>query len=117
MDILVNNAGIRKDADFYEMSEEDWDREINTALKGTFNRSQAAQKYMARQGYGKILNIASSLTGAVLARSQANYAAANSGVEGFTRALAREVGPYNINVNCIEPDFIDTEDVAAGRKA
>ncbi len=117
LDILVNNAGIRKDADFYEMSEEDWDRVINTALKGTFNCSQAAQKYMARQGYGKILNIASSLTGAVLARSQANYAAANSGVEGFTRALAREVGPYNINVNCIEPDFIDTEMLRqAGRR-
>jgi len=109
LDILINNAGIRKDAGVHEMREQDWDSVMDTALKGSFNCAQAAQKYMVKQCYGKILNIASPVPAAVAAKRQANYAAANAGIEGLTRALARELGPYNINVNCIEPDFIDTE--------
>jgi 3-oxoacyl-[acyl-carrier protein] reductase len=109
LDILINNAGVRKDANFHELLEKDWDSVINTALKGSFNCAQAAQKYMVKQSYGKILNIASPVTAAVVAKRQVNYAAANAGLEGLTRALAKELGPYNINVNCIEPDFIDTE--------
>jgi 3-oxoacyl-[acyl-carrier protein] reductase len=109
LDILINNAGVRKDANFHEMLEKDWDSVINTALKGSFNCAQAAQKYMVKQSYGKILNIASPVTAAIVAKGQVNYVAANAGLEGFTRALAKELGPYNINVNCVEPDFIDTE--------
>jgi 3-oxoacyl-[acyl-carrier protein] reductase len=109
LDILINNAGVRRDANFHEMLEKDWDSVIDTELKGSFNCAQAAQKYMVKQSYGKILNIASPVTAALVAKKQVNYAAANAGLEGLTRALAKELGPYNINVNCIEPDFIDTE--------
>ncbi|MCK9275748.1 MAG: SDR family oxidoreductase, partial [Syntrophales bacterium] len=69
----------------------------------------AAQKYMVKQGYGKIVNIASPVTAAIIPGKQANYAAANAGLEGLTIALAKELGPFNITVNCIEPDYIDTE--------
>ena len=69
MDILVNNAGVRKDANFHEMLEKDWDSVIDTELKGTFNCAQAAQKYMVKQSYGKILNIASPVTAALVSRA------------------------------------------------
>lgn len=107
--ILVNNAGIRKDVGFLDMSEEEWDSVISVQLKGSFNCVRAAQKHMVRQGYGKIVNISSPIPAALGKHGQANYSAANAGLEGFTRALALELGPYNINVNCIAPDFIDTE--------
>lgn len=109
VDILINNAGIRRDVRFGDMSEKDWDRVIAVQLKGCFNCSRAAQKYMVRQGYGKIINIASPVPAGLGQRGQVNYSAANSGIEGFTKALAIELGPFNINVNCIAPDFIDTE--------
>ena len=109
IDVLVSNAGIRKDAVFHEMSEAEWDSVIAVQLKGSFNCARAAQKYMVRQEYGKILNISSPVPAALGKQGQVNYSAANAGLEGFTKSLALELGPYNINVNCIAPDFVDTE--------
>ena len=109
IDVLVSNAGIRKDAVFHEMSEAEWDSVIAVQLKGSFNCARAAQKYMVRQEYGKIVNISSAVPAALGKKGQVNYSAANAGLEGFTKSLALELGPYNINVNCIAPDFVDTE--------
>ena len=109
VDILVNNAGIRKDVIFPEMSEEEWTSVIGVQLNGSFNCAKAAQRYMARQGYGKIVNISSPVPSALGKHGQVNYAVANSGLEGLTKSLALELGPYNVTVNCIAPDFIDTE--------
>lgn len=109
VDILVNNAGIRKDVPFHKMSEKDWDSAMAVQLKGSFNCAQAAQKYMVRQNYGKIVNLASPVPASLGERGQTGYASANAALEGFTKALAVELGRYNINVNCVAPDFIDTE--------
>lgn len=109
IDILVNNAGVRDDVAFPEMSEDKWDSVIAVGLKGSFNCARAAQKYMVKQCYGKIVNISSPVPAALGGRGQVNYSAANAGLGGFTKSLAIELGPYNINVNCIAPDFIDTE--------
>jgi 3-oxoacyl-[acyl-carrier protein] reductase len=109
IDILVNSAGVRKDAEFGGMTEAAWDSVISIFLKGCFNCSQSVQHHMVNQGYGKILNISSPVPPAIAGKGNVNYSAANSGIAGFTRALAVELGPSNINVNCIAADFIDTE--------
>lgn len=106
LDILVNNAGFARDSLSFKMSEEDWDAVIDVHLKGSFLFSKAAQKYMVEQRYGKIVNTSS--LGAWGKRGQANYSAAKMGLQGLTKTLAIELGPYNINVNCIAPGFIDT---------
>ena len=109
IDILVNNAGIRKDILFHEMSLKDWDSVVDTLLKGGFNCTNAVHKYMMAQNYGKVLNIASPIPSYIARKGQVNYATANAGIEGFTKSLSIELGIYGINVNCIAPDFIDTE--------
>ena len=109
VDILVNNAGIRKDIPFHKMSQGVWDFIIAVHLKGTFNCTQAAQKYMVKQCYGKIVNLSSPVPNSLGERSQTGYASASAAIQGFTTALALELGRYNINVNCVAPDFIDTE--------
>jgi 3-oxoacyl-[acyl-carrier protein] reductase len=109
LDILVNNAGIRKDGAFNAISINAWKKVIDTFMLGYFNCSQAVQKFMIEQGYGKIVCIGSAAPPAISGSGSVNYSTANSGIEGFTRALAVELGPYNINVNCIGADFIDTE--------
>jgi len=109
VDILVNNAGIRRDVPFHKVTEEDWDSAIASQLKGCFMCARAAQKYMVRQNYGKIINLSSPVPAGLGERGQTSYASASAAIEGFTRALAYELGPHNINVNCIAPDFIDTE--------
>jgi len=109
VDILVNNAGIRKDVPFHKISEKDWDSAIAVQLKGSFNCARAAQKYMVRQNYGKIVNLSSPVPASLGNRGQTSYASASAAIEGFTKALAVELGRYNINVNCVAPDFIDTE--------
>ncbi|MFC2021811.1 SDR family oxidoreductase, partial [Chloroflexota bacterium] len=68
-----------------------------------------AQKYMVRQNYGKIVNLSSPVPASLGNRGQTSYASASAAIEGFTKALALELGRYNINVNCVAPDFIDTE--------
>ncbi|MFC1989256.1 3-oxoacyl-ACP reductase FabG [Chloroflexota bacterium] len=109
VDILVNNAGIRRDAPLHKISEKEWDSVIAVQLKGSFNCARAAQKYMVKQSYGKIVNISSPVPASLGNRSQTSYASASAAIEGFTKALALELGRYNINVNCVAPDFIDTE--------
>jgi 3-oxoacyl-[acyl-carrier protein] reductase len=106
LDILVACAGITRDNLLHKMSEDDWDGVMNTHLKGTFLAVQAAQKHMVQQKYGKI--VLTSSTSALGNRGQANYSAAKAGMQGLTKTLAIELGPFNINVNCVAPGFIET---------
>src|SRR5687768_11883688 len=113
--ILVNNAGITRDNLLFKMTEEDWDLVMNVHLKGAFLMTKAAQKHFVAQKYGKILNLSS--VSALGNRGQANYSAAKMGVQGFTRTLGIELGPFGINANAIAPGFIATEmtDATAAR--
>jgi 3-oxoacyl-[acyl-carrier protein] reductase len=106
LDILVACAGITRDSLLHKMSEDDWDGVMDTHLKGTFLAVQAAQKHMVQQKYGKI--VLTSSTSALGNRGQANYSAAKAGMQGLTKTLAIELGPFNINVNCVAPGFIET---------
>jgi 3-oxoacyl-[acyl-carrier protein] reductase len=107
VDILINNAGIAQQKLFIEISQREWDEMINVDLKGVFNCSQSALKYMLRQKKGKIINVAS-IWGLVGGSCEVHYSAAKAGVIGFTKALAKELGPANIQVNCIAPGIIKT---------
>jgi 3-oxoacyl-[acyl-carrier protein] reductase len=107
IDILVNNAGITRDKLILRMTEEDWDAVLNINLKGTFHCTKAAVRHMAKQRYGKIVNIAS-VTGEMGNAGQANYAASKAGVMGFTKTVAREFAQRGINVNAIAPGYIQT---------
>jgi len=111
LDILVNNAGIIRRAPALEVSEQDWDDVIQVNLKALFFLSQAAARVMARQGGGKIINVASMLSfqGGILITS---YTAAKSGVAGLTRALANEWAAKGINVNAIAPGYMATDNTA-----
>ncbi|OUM89667.1 MAG: beta-ketoacyl-ACP reductase [Bacillus thermozeamaize] len=107
LDILVNNAGVIRDNLLYKMTEDDWNTVIDIHLKGTFLCSREAQKYMVPQKYGRIINLSS--TSALGNRGQVNYSAAKAGIQGMTRTMAIELGPYGITVNAIAPGFIQTE--------
>jgi len=107
LDVLVTNAGITRDALLFRMTEDQWDSVIDTHLKGTFLCFREAQRYMVEQKYGKIVAISSrSYMGN---RGQSNYAAAKAGILGLVRTAAIELGPLNINVNCVAPGFTETE--------
>ncbi len=105
--VLVNNAGITRDNLLFKMTDEDWDLVLGVHLRGAFLMTRAAQKVFVEQKYGKILNLSS--VSALGNRGQANYAAAKMGVQGFTRTLGIELGPFGINANAIAPGFIVTE--------
>ena len=107
-DILVNNAGITRDMLLMRMKEEDWDAVLNTNLKGVFNCTKAALKYMMKQRSGKIVNIAS-VVGIMGNAGQANYAAAKAGCIGFTKSVAKEVASRGITVNAVAPGLIATD--------
>jgi len=107
LDILVNNAGVLRDNLLFKMSEEDWDTVMNVHLKGAFLCSRAAQKYMVQQKYGRIVSLSS--TSALGNRGQANYSSAKAALQGLTRTLAIELGPFGITANAVAPGFIDTE--------
>ena len=107
LDILVNNAGVLRDNLLFKMSEDDWDTVMNVHLKGAFLCSRAAQKYMVEQKYGRIISLSS--VSALGNRGQANYSTAKAGLQGFTRTLATELGPFGITANAVAPGFIDTE--------
>ncbi len=113
--ILVNNAGITRDNLLFKMSEDDWDLVMGVHLKGAFLMTKAAQTHFVAQKYGKILNLSS--VSALGNRGQANYSAAKMGVQGFTRTLGIELGPFGVNANAIAPGFIATEmtDATAAR--
>lgn len=107
IDILINNAAIAASKLFIDITEAEWDEMMNVNLKGVFNCSQAALKFMIPQKKGKIINIAS-IWGLVGGSCEVHYSAAKAGVIGLTKALAKELGPSNIQVNCIAPGVIQT---------
>jgi 3-oxoacyl-[acyl-carrier protein] reductase len=108
LDILVNNAGMNWDGVVWKMTEEQWDRVIDVDLKGTFNYTRAVTPIFREQGSGKIVNV-TSINGLRGKFGQSNYSAAKAGVIGFTKACARELGRYSVNVNAIAPGLIETE--------
>jgi len=108
VDILVNNAGMNWDGVVWKMSEEQWDRVIDVDLKGTFNYTRAVTPVFRQQRSGKIVNI-TSINGLRGKFGQTNYSAAKAGVIGFTKACARELGRYSVNVNAVAPGLIETE--------
>lgn len=112
VDIIVNNAGITRDSTLSRMSEEAWREVINTNLGSCFNMSKAVFDGMKDRKFGRIVNIGS-INGQAGQYGQVNYAAAKSGIHGFTKALAQEGARFNITVNAIAPGYIDTEMVAA----
>jgi len=107
VDVMINNAGVTRDNLLFKMSEDDWDTVINVHLRGSFLMSRAAQKHMVAAKYGKILNLSSA--SALGNRGQANYSTAKMGLQGLTRTLALELGPFGVNVNAIAPGFIVTD--------
>lgn len=108
VEILVNNAGITRDNLLLRMKEEEWSAVINTNLSSVFRMTRALLRGMTKARWGRIINI-SSVVGSSGNPGQANYAAAKAGLEGFSRALAMEIGSRGITVNCIAPGFIDTD--------
>lgn len=111
LDILLNNAGVAEFAPFLDMTEEQWDKTIDTNLKGYFLVAQAAAREMAKHTWGRIVNIASIASGGVGVGfpSIAHYCASKGGVVAMTEALAIELAPMGILVNCIGPGVIETE--------
>jgi 3-oxoacyl-[acyl-carrier protein] reductase len=106
--ILVNNAGITRDNLMLRMKDDEWFDVINTNLNSLYRLSKAVLRGMTKARWGRIINVGS-VVGAMGNAGQSNYAAAKAGVEGFSRALAREVGSRNITVNTVAPGFIDTD--------
>ena len=108
IDILVNNAGITRDGLLMRMKEADWDAVINTNLKGVFYCTKAVSKLMMKKRSGRIVNMAS-VVGLTGNAGQANYAAAKSGVIGFTKSMAKELASRGITVNMVAPGYIETD--------
>lgn len=107
LDILVNNAGVLRDNLLFKMTDDDWQTVMDVHLKGAFYACRAAQQYMVKQQYGRMINISS--TSALGNRGQANYATAKAGIQGLTKTLAMELGKFGITVNAIAPGFIETD--------
>jgi len=114
LDILINNAGITRDKALMMMTKEDWHEVIDTNLNGMFNLTRNAIITFLKQKSGSIVNV-SSVSGIIGLARQTNYASSKAGIIGFTKALAREVAPYNIKVNAVAPGFIET-DMISGLK-
>ncbi len=112
IDVLVNNAGISQIKLFGDITDEDWRKMIDTNLSGAFYTSREASRAMVAQHFGRIINV-SSMWGKVGASCEVHYSASKAGLRGLTMALAKELGPSNITVNCVEPGVIDTEMNAA----
>ncbi|MFC1576384.1 3-oxoacyl-[acyl-carrier-protein] reductase [Candidatus Omnitrophota bacterium] len=108
LDIIVNNAGILRDKALMLMEEQDWEDVIATNLSGAFNLIRAAIVDFMKQKSGNIINL-TSVAGIKGMPRQVNYSASKAGIIGLTKALAKEVGPYNVRVNAIAPGFIDTD--------
>lgn len=108
IDIIINNAGISQIKPFTDITEEDWDMMFNVNIKGMFNVTKAFIHDMISNKRGKIINI-SSMWGITGGSCEVHYSASKAAVIGFTKSLAKEMGPSNINVNCIAPGVIETE--------
>lgn len=105
--ILVNNAGILRDSMLFKMTDTDWDAVIGVHLRGAFLMSRAVQAHQVAAEWGRIVNLSS--TSALGNRGQANYSAAKAGLQGFTKTLAIELGPFGVTVNAIAPGIIATD--------
>ena len=112
IDVVVNNAGITRDGVLDKMSFDDWNEVIRVDLGGCFNMAKATFGGMKSRGWGRIVNIGS-VNGQMGQYGQVNYAAAKSGIHGFTKALAQEGAKFGVTVNAIAPGYIDTDMVAA----
>ncbi|HEX7753465.1 MAG TPA: acetoacetyl-CoA reductase [Novosphingobium sp.] len=112
IDVVVNNAGITRDGVLHKMSFDDWNEVMRINLGGCFNMAKATFPGMRERGWGRIVNIGS-INGQAGQYGQVNYAAAKSGIHGFTKALAQEGAKYGVTVNAIAPGYIDTDMVAA----
>ncbi|SEF93100.1 3-oxoacyl-ACP reductase FabG [Marinobacterium lutimaris] len=112
IEVLVNNAGITRDNLMMRMKDEEWDSVLSTNLTSIYRLAKGCLRGMTKARWGRIVSV-SSVVASMGNAGQANYAAAKSGMEGFTRALAREIGARNVTVNCVAPGFIDT-DMTAG---
>jgi acetoacetyl-CoA reductase len=112
IEILVNNAGITRDATMHRMSFDQWHAVIETNLTSCFNMSRQVIDGMRARGFGRIVNIGS-INGQAGQYGQVNYAAAKSGIHGFTKALAQEAAARGITVNAVAPGYVDTEMVRA----
>ena len=112
VDVLVNNAGITRDSTMKRQTQDQWQQVIDTNLGGCFNMAKAVFPGMSERGYGRIVNIGS-INGQAGQYGQVNYAAAKSGIHGFTKALAQEGARNGVTVNAIAPGYIDTDMVAA----
>ena len=108
IDVLVNNAGIAEFKLFTDLTDEDWNRMISTNLSGAFFVTREVAKGMISQKRGRVINVGS-MWGKVGASCEVHYSAAKAGLRGMTMALAKELGPSGITVNCVEPGVIDTE--------
>lgn len=106
--ILVNNAGITRDNILMRMKEAEWQDVMDTNLSGLYRVSKACLRGMTKARWGRIVNI-TSVVGSMGNMGQSNYAATKAGAEGFSRALARELGSRSVTVNCVAPGFIDTD--------
>jgi 3-oxoacyl-[acyl-carrier protein] reductase len=104
--ILVNNAGVLRDNLLFKMTDDDWTIVMEVHLRGAFLASQIAQKYMVAAKYGRIISMSS--TSALGNRGQSNYSTAKAGLQGLTKTLAIELGPFGITANAIAPGFIET---------
>jgi 3-oxoacyl-[acyl-carrier protein] reductase len=109
--VLVNNAGVIRDNLLFKMTDDEWDTVLGVHLRGAFLMSRAVQKYMVDQRYGRIVNLSSS--SALGNRGQVNYSAAKAGMQGFTKTLAIELGPFGITANSVAPGFIVSDMTAA----
>jgi acetoacetyl-CoA reductase len=112
IDIVINNAGITRDGVLHKMSFDDWNEVMRINLGGCFNMAKATFPGMRERGWGRIVNIGS-INGQAGQYGQVNYAAAKSGIHGFTKALAQEGAKFGVTVNAIAPGYIDTDMVAA----
>lgn len=108
LDILVNNAGITADAVLWKMTDEQWDRVLAVNLKGCFNHIRAVAPIFRERKRGRIVNI-SSINGLRGKFGQSNYCASKAGLIGLTKAAARELGAFGVNVNCVAPGMVETE--------
>ena len=123
IDILINNAGIIRDRSFMKMTEEEWNLVMDVNINSLFVTAKAVLPYMKEAGYGRIIS-ASSINAMAGAFGQTNYCATKAAIQGFTRALCKEVGRYGITVNCVAPGFVKSvmsdsmpaEVIAAGIK-
>ncbi|MCC2309826.1 3-oxoacyl-ACP reductase FabG [Cellulomonas chengniuliangii] len=105
--VLVNNAGILRDNLLFKMADEDWDAVVSVHLRGAFLMAREVQRHQVEARWGRVVNLSS--TSALGNRGQANYAAAKAGLQGFTKTLAIELGPFGITANAIAPGFIATD--------